>query len=53
MNLNYFVETLFDLINESDAMETELLDVSTEENTLTVTMKDGTRFELQVRKMEG
>ena len=53
MNLNYFLETLFDLINESDALETDLLDIRTDENTLTVTMKDGTRFELQARTMEG
>ena len=50
MDLNYFVDTLFDLINESDALEADLLDVQAEENTLTVTMKDGTVFELQAKK---
>ncbi len=53
MNLNYFVETLFDLINESDALETDLLDIRTDEDTLTVTTKDGTRFKLRVSKIEG
>lgn len=53
MDLNFFIETLFDLINESDALETDLLDIRTEQNTLIVTMKDGTQFELQAKKAHG
>ena len=52
MDLNYFVDTLFDLINESDALEADLLDVRADENVLTVSMKDGTRYELLARKIE-
>lgn len=40
----YFIDTLFDLINESDALEADLQDVSTDRENITITMKDGTVF---------
>lgn len=50
MNCCDFKETLFDLINESDALETELLDIQNgeAEDSLLITMKDGTRLQLCV-----
>ena len=44
MDKTYFLDTLFDLINESDALEAELQDICAEGSGLKVTMKDGTRF---------
>ena len=44
MEKEYFMDTLFDLINESVELEAELLDVRVDRDSLTVTMKDGTIF---------
>lgn len=44
----YFIDTLFDLINESDALEADLQDVSTDRENITITMKDGTIFILNL-----
>ena len=46
MEKEYFIDTLFDLINESDALEADLQDVSTDRESITITMKDGTVFVL-------
>lgn len=48
MDKNCFIDTLFDLINESDALEAELQDIRAEDTGLKVTMKDGTRFVIQI-----
>ena len=48
----YFLDTLFDLINESDALDTELQDIQADHDGLTVTMKDGTEFFLTVKRKE-
>ena len=54
MDLNYFKDTLFDIINESDALEAELLDIRCDNqyDTMTVNMKDGTSFLIHVRQIE-
>lgn len=44
MEKEFFIDTLFDLINESDALETELLDIRADHELLTITMKDGSIF---------
>ena len=44
----YFLDTLFDLINESNELETELQDIRAEDAGLKVAMKDGTRFVIQI-----
>ena len=44
MEKDYFIDTLFDLINESDALEADLQDVRADRDGLTVAMKDGTVF---------
>ena len=48
MDKNYFIDTLFDLINESDELEAELQDVRADEAGLKVTMKDGSNFLIKV-----
>ena len=48
MDKNYFIDTLFDLINESNELEAELQDIQTDEAGLKVTMKDGTTFAIQI-----
>ncbi len=52
MEKTYFLDTLFDLINESDALETELQDIQADHDGLTVTMKDGTVFALTVERTD-
>ena len=44
----YFIDTLFDLINESDALEADLQDVRADRDELTITMKDGTVFKMKL-----
>ena len=53
MDLNYFKDTLFDIINESDALEAELLDIRCDDqnDTMTVNMKDGTSFMIHVSRL--
>lgn len=50
MELNYFKDKLFDLLNESD--ELDLSDISSDDrrNLFTVTTSDGTKFELSCQK---
>ncbi|MBQ1735537.1 MAG: hypothetical protein II038_11845 [Lachnospiraceae bacterium] len=50
MDTNYFTDTLFDLINESDAFDADLADIRAENGGLVVRMKDGTEFTLHVEK---
>ena len=49
MDLNYFKDILFDLINESDELEPDLLDIQCDDrnNTMRVIMKEGTVFLIQ------
>ena len=46
----YFIDTLFDLLNESDALEVSLLDLRADRRGLTVAMKDGTVFQIAVEE---
>lgn len=46
MEKEYFIDTLFDLINESDALEADLQDIRADRESITVAMKDGTVFTL-------
>ena len=48
MDKTYILDTLFDLINESDELEADLQDIRAEDAGLKVTMKDGTRFVIQI-----
>lgn len=44
MEKEYFIDTLFDLINESDVLEADLQDVSANHESIKISMKDGTVF---------
>ena len=48
MEKSYITDSLFDLINESDALEAELSDVCMHGDDLRVTMKDGSVFRITV-----
>ena len=48
MEKETFLDSLFDLLNESDALEAELLDIRADADSLSVSMKDGTVFEIKV-----
>ena len=48
MEKNYFLDTLFDVINESDALEADLQDIQAERDGLIVRIKDGTVFRLTI-----
>ena len=50
MEKEYFIDTLFDLINESDTLEAELQDVRADRESITITMKDGTVFVLTLTR---
>ena len=52
MDKTYFLDTLFDLINESNELEAELQDIRAEEAGLKVTIKDGSRFFIMVMDSE-
>ena len=48
MEKGYFIDTLFDLINESDEFEADLQDVRADHESITIFLKDGTVFTLTV-----
>ena len=54
MNSYDFKETLFDLINECDALEAELLDIQNgdAEDSLLITMKDGKKLLIRVEETQ-
>ena len=52
MNLNYFKDVLFDLMNESDALDVDDIQSDDRANTFAVVMKDGTTFLVHVSMIE-
>ena len=50
MDIKYFKDTLFDIINESDALDVDLEDIQNDEanNALVILMKDGSKFSVRV-----
>lgn len=48
MELNYFKDILFDLLNESDELDVADIQSDDTANTFLVSMKDGTSFLVQV-----
>lgn len=50
MELNYFKDKLFDVLNESDELELSDITVDDRHDLLTVSTADGSVFELQCRK---
>lgn len=53
MELNYFKDKLFDLLNESDGLGIADLNAEDRKNLLTVTTEDGSVFELVCREAAG
>lgn len=49
VELNYFKDKLFDLLNESDELDIADLNVEDRISLFTVTMADGSVFELECR----
>ena len=52
MELNYFKDVLFDLLNESDELDVSDIQSNDKANTFIVSMKDGTSFSVQVSAAE-
>lgn len=54
MDLNYFKDILFDLVNESDKLEPDLMDIQCDDknNVMTVIMNSGDRFVIKVSKAD-
>lgn len=52
MEKTLLLDTMFDLINEDDGLEAELLDVRAEgEDALLVSTKDGMRFQIRIEEL--
>lgn len=50
MDLNYFKDKLFDLLNESDELDLSDIRADDKRNTFTVRTADGSEFELMCQK---
>ena len=46
MELNYFKDHLFDLLNESDILDVQDIKSDDKANTFQVTVSDGTKFDI-------
>lgn len=51
MELNYFKDKLFDLLNETDELDIADLNLEDRKNLLTVTMSDGSTFEIMCQRI--
>lgn len=51
MELNYFKDKLFDLLNESDELDLSDIIADDRRGLFTVSMADGSQFELLCRKL--
>ena len=49
MNLNYFKDCLFDLINEWDSLDITDIEVQDRSDTITITVRDGSIFEIKCK----
>ena len=52
MDINYFKDILFDLLNESDAIDATDIQTDDKNDTFTVTVQDGASFTVKVEKTE-
>lgn len=53
MELNYFKDKLFDLLNDSEDMEIADIEADEGNNLFTVSMADGSVFEIECRQTVG
>ena len=52
MDLNYFKDVLFDLMNESDALDVEDIQSDDKENRFVVTVRGGATFSVQITPVD-
>ncbi len=50
MDLNYFKDKIFELVNETDSLDINDIDADDRKNTFTVSLQDGSVFELECRQ---
>ena len=51
MELNYFKDRLFDLLNDWDGLDIVDIDVNDRSDTITVAVQDGSIFEIKCRSV--
>lgn len=51
MDLNYFKDKIFELINDTDSIDINDIDTDDKSNTFTVSLFDGSTFELECRQV--
>ena len=51
MKTNYFLDILFDLINESDTLNVREIEADLRSDALHVTVSDGSRFAVQIKRL--
>lgn len=52
MDINYFKDVLFDLMNESDALDVEDIQSDDKENQFVVTVRGGATFSVQITPLD-
>lgn len=52
MELNYFKDWIFDTINDGEGINISDIEAHERKNTFTITMEDGSIFEIECRKIE-
>ena len=50
MDISYFMDILFDLINESDALDVQEIEADLQNNVFHVTVSEGKSFDVQIKK---
>ncbi|MBO5146214.1 MAG: hypothetical protein J6C19_11885 [Lachnospiraceae bacterium] len=50
MELNYFKDKIFELLNDADDMNISDIETNDKSNTFVVTLQDGKRFEVECRE---
>ncbi len=52
MDLNYFKDKIFDLLNDTNTMLISDIDTSDKENTFKILLQDGNLFEVECRQVK-
>lgn len=50
MELNYFEDEIFELLNETDSMEINDIETYDRENKFVVSLQDGSAFEIEIHE---
>lgn len=51
METSYFMDILFDLINESDELDVREIEADLQNNVLRVAVSDGSSFDVQIKRL--